>query len=158
MTEPEKVSADDDLLFDTVLLELRAVAAQLRVAPSVAALMDLQAHRDAVVGDLIFRLRAYVLSQHLDRHTETASQEVEFRVPASWWQHYKRDVLARHRLTRWFVRWRPARTEVHTRTATLTASWEQYATFPESEIVVDPKLGQYRLNVLKHPPAWRVTP
>jgi hypothetical protein len=82
-----------------------------------------KARMDETTGRLVVSLSSYVLAEHLARETQT----VTLRVPASWWQHFKRDVLygsGRFRPT-WVMRRWPARVRTLSREVTFTA-WRAY--------------------------------
>jgi hypothetical protein len=81
-----------------------------------------------VLDQLIFRLRSAVLADKL----VSERQAVTLDIPASWWQHFKRDSwLGRHRpqwmRRRWPVRFTTMRQEV---------LFERYRTYPDASIAL----------------------
>lgn len=144
----------------TVVLERLKVAAQTAVDAGVLASMRLEHMQDLVYDRLLVRLTAEMQAQRLDDHTETVSRTVGWDVPATWGQHAKQALAGRLQATRWLPgtlgtwlarRW-PVRTERLERTVTLKAHWTQYATFPNSAIVTDRRLGHPVLTLLRQPP------
>lgn len=125
-----------------VMLQRLKVATQQTISPSVAQSMKLDTWRDELLDALVYQLRAYVLAQHLDKHTEQRTEVVEFEVPDGWRQQWKQD---HHDAAGWVIRWlarrRPVRTRTLSRRVTLSATWDQYAAFPEATIIVDDSLG-----------------
>jgi hypothetical protein len=111
-----------------VLLERITFGAAQSIAPPLAqALASVDV--DHFTNALTARLEAHVLGKRLPSLTHSASRQLGWEFPASTWQHFKQ----RHAHS-WWLRWlvdrRPVRTSTHTRTVTLTTTWEQHVGFP----------------------------
>src|SRR5258708_6053847 len=99
-------------------LEQLTVVSQMAVARSelpgfVRDHAKLDAVADVITGHLIFSLKSVVLAEKLAQEQQT----VTLNIPASWWQHFKRDSwLGRHRpqwmRKRWPVRFTTMRQTV----------------------------------------------
>lgn len=83
--------------------------------------------REFPYDELVHRLTSYVLSDRLVSDTYSK----DYFVPASWWQHFKRDHLPT--IAR---RW-PVKTERRT----VTVQFDRYATYPHARIAI-PDLGR----------------
>jgi hypothetical protein len=123
-------------------------------------------HHDAIQEGLIRRLSCEVLREQVARHEQTFRTEARatarvsvqvtatVEVPASWFQHLKRD----HFPAWWVARW-PVRTEVLSETRRKhasktvrhveehTADFTQYAEFPVADIQMPDK---YRGPIIMH--------
>ena len=104
--------------------------------------LDLTYQRDYVAARLVANLTSTVLAEKIVDKTIEKQAEFEHKVvyPATWWHHFKNDVLTKTFLTRWFVRWRPVLWKVDYKyeTATLTANFKQYAKYPACDYIVAP--------------------
>ncbi len=116
--------------------------------------LDFAVWRDHLVDRMVYQLTADVFAEKLaeERIEKTAFFRVD--VHASWWQHFKDDVLDRYRLTRWFVRWRPVRFKIVESQQTLVADFKQYALFPAADIVT-PESIHRGFVVVQETAAWR---
>lgn len=87
-----------------------------------------------VADQFMVEVRATMMGKRIPSHTITRSAPFSVDVFDSPWQHFK----ANHE-TSWWLRWltrrRPVRTHKVTRTATLTATWEQFVGYPWQDIV-----------------------
>jgi len=87
------------------------------------------AFEDMVRDELCYRLRSYVLADHLAADEYKTTVE---RTPTSWWQHLKRDHAPRWLKRRW-----PVRAE----RLTVTVKVDRYLTYPDAAIRT-PDLGR----------------
>jgi hypothetical protein len=100
----------------------RRLAAQQSIGAYMTESLDFQTIKDHVYDTVLLRLTAMVLTdQHLD-----GTKEVTLDVPATWWQHFKRDHLPVR-----YLRWRPVR---YTKMQT-TVRCEHFRIFPMADIV-----------------------
>jgi hypothetical protein len=81
------------------VLEMQRVTAASRVPAFIAHTARLDVER-AMLDELVYRLSAFVLADKFvdDVYTVTVN------VPASWWQHFKRDCLPQWWRNRWPVK------------------------------------------------------
>jgi len=106
------------------------------------------AELDMIRNRMLVRLKSAVLAHRLPGHTASSQRTVSFRVPASPWQHWKQKHQDSWWL-RWFVARRPVRTEVLSEKVELTATWEDWATYPWQTIApTDPRLGMPNRHML----------
>lgn len=61
----------------------------------------IRVEEDEVLNHLVWELSSYVLTHHQTPQTFT----VHWRVPSSWWQHFKKDKYPAWALKRWPVRY-----------------------------------------------------
>ena len=86
---------------------------------------------DPLADDLVHRLETVVLAEHV-HDQQFVSEPV--RVPATWWQHWKRDHAPRWAQRRWPVRYQ---------TFTLTVDLTRWIKYPWADIPVYPdRLGK----------------
>ncbi|MEV8439143.1 hypothetical protein AB0425_17350 [Actinosynnema sp. NPDC051121] len=121
-----------------------------RGLPPVLAQAEIERHLDRSAHGMVQRLRAFVLTKKLPGHTVTKRLTVQWRVPASWWDHFK---LA-HADTLWFgwwVRLRPAREVSRSRSVDFRATWSDMVTYPWQTVVqhddFGPGVREVRLDV-----------
>lgn len=102
---------------------------QLRVqaGTTVADTACLSVHEDDIAGQLVYKLTAEVLAERL----ETGRFERTVRVPATWWEHLKRD-----HAPAWFTRRFPVRYTP----LTLAVDLSRWATYPHATVPL-PGLG-----------------
>lgn len=79
-------------------------------------------------------LRATMIGKKLPPHTVTRTRVFSVDLFDSPWQHFKANHADAWWL-RWLVRRHPPTTHPVTRTATLTATWEQFVGFPWQDVV-----------------------
>jgi hypothetical protein len=100
---------------------------------------------------LLVQLRAHVLGETVGQH----QHEVTFVSPATWWQHFKQDViLQRHWAPNWLrLRVGPVKLTVTRKTVHETV----HATYPYASLSV-PTLGDHVVfSVWKNDPKdWRL--
>lgn len=84
--------------------------------------------RDGMFDTVAMRMVSYVLSDQLVHECD----EVTVDVPASWWQHFKRDVLSRYRVFRRYVRRHP----VEMRTLRNLVSFDRYRIYPQADVMM----------------------
>lgn len=97
--------------------------------------LELKTFQDQFFKNMTYRLGAEVLAEKLVDKTIHERLELSIYYPASWWQHFKQDVLNRFWATRWYVRRWPVRQVRDYKSKTVTANFKQYATFPAVDIV-----------------------
>jgi hypothetical protein len=122
---------------DQVVLDRLKVATMGQVqrhlledAQFVARTADVAFFEDRFTGNLCLSLRALVLGLRREDRERT----VHLDVPASWWQHLKRD-----HTPEWFTRRRPVRYERLTRTITFSV----HQTYPNASIALpEDRFGQ----------------
>src|ERR1700744_2788908 len=102
---------------DPVIIDLKKVGVQHLMPAFVAQTAKYEVH--AVAETLAYELTAYVLSQHV----ADLRQEVTIDIPASWWQHFKRD-----RAPKWFVRRYPVKTATMRKVFYL----DRFRTYPDA--------------------------
>lgn len=112
---------------------------------------ELEAFKSEVLDGMVYRLTSTVLAEQVVDKTVSKTHTFEHKVvfPRSWWQHFKRDALAKLWLTRWFVNWKPVKyeTDYKRETMTLTANFKQYAKFPSADLVLTPESIHHGLVV-----------
>lgn len=130
-----------------ILLEKRRYTVHEALDPRIGALT-----RDSLVFDewqehsayrLVRQLSAYVLSEKLVDKTVSDRRTLSVDIPASWWQHFKLDVLASFNVGRWFVMKRPVRYRTEKREHTFRADFRQWATFPAADVMTPPDVHHY---------------
>lgn len=83
-----------------------------------------------VIDALVFELKTEVMTEKLFNRI----QKVTFKVPKSWWQHFKQVWFPK-----WVLRKFPVRFETHTK----KVIFERYATYPQLPLVFPKdKIGQ----------------
>lgn len=113
-------------------LHLKQVGAQIRLGPYVVDQMRVEERMDHIAHELAYAVRTYVQVQHIADNTYTHVEHF----PATWWQHWKD--AHNGRLARWLKKRKP----VKYKDVTLRVDIESMAAFPDSSIIVDPKLGR----------------
>jgi hypothetical protein len=106
-------------MFQLGLVPLRV--ADKRVIPAAllqTAKFDLVKHESEA---MVISMSAYVLAERLARET----QQVAFDVPASWWQHWKRDCAPAWLRRRWPVR---------TTRLSRTMKFETFRAYPDAQV------------------------
>lgn len=85
-------------LTDVVNLTLKKVFAQACIGRNIQlnSSFDVQALRDMFADQLLARLWGYIAFESIEKETKT----VDFKIPSSWWQMFKRDVCPF--LLKWF--------------------------------------------------------
>lgn len=96
--------------------------------------LQLTRRRDEMLDGMVYEMSSYVLAEKLVDKIVTKPAFFRVHVHASWWQHFKDEVLDRFWATRWFVRWHPVRFDALDHQETLVANFQQYATFPSADI------------------------
>lgn len=125
-----------------VALSRLKVAVQSALSPSVAQSARFDVMQD--IGErLVVQLRSYVLAEHLDSHTQTATETVKWEEPDGWREQWKQDHLDAYGWAiRWIARRKPVRMRSHQQQVRLSVTWDRYASFPESTIAMpDERLG-----------------
>lgn len=113
-----------------IVLERLKVAVASQVSPALAANLTVEQHVD-IMKNLVLRIQSEVLGDKLAEDT----YEQSISVPATAWDHVKRDWLPT--FTRWF-HWK-----VRERRAVAMFRVRDYHAFPESTMVYPPTLGQH---------------
>jgi hypothetical protein len=86
---------------------------------------------DPFTDRLIFQLRSMVLADKLVEERQTVTLDI----PASWWQHFKRDSwLGRHR-----PQWMRKRWPVRFTTMRQTVQFQRYRNYPDASIPLPPE-------------------
>lgn len=134
-----RLQRDDMLTVDHVSLNTQVFAAQHRL--SIFATMQmpeptLHEMKDTVTHDLVHTLTAYVYGYEHPTLTTSGQRDVVVTVPASWWQHFKRDVLRSSK----------ARTTDIVETVHWQVSQGRFTAFPALPFTPDPKWGP-RINL-----------
>lgn len=113
--------------------------------------MWVEAYKQQTLDGMVYEINSYVLAEKLaDKHVKREAVFTHNVVyPASWWQHFKKDVLKKTWLTRWFVNWRPILwvSDYKSEVATLEVNLKQYATFPSADLVLTPESIHQRFIV-----------
>lgn len=108
------------------VLYWQKMAVREMVSNSVLDRAEFDVVPDVIMPAMVASLATYVLTDHVLSRTQWAVH----RVPSSWWQHFKNDVLGAHKITRWFVARYPVR----------LAEWTQEITFSEDRNYVDSRV------------------
>lgn len=128
--------AEDATAKQRVLQNLR-VAARQQLPAYVAQTVDADMVFDHMYQRIALQLRACVLGERLgDRE-----HHIPFSYPASWWQHFKQDVIfQRHWAPNWLrKRIKPVRSKVVVK----VIKFEDYRTYPDAPIAIPPeRMGQ----------------
>lgn len=127
---------------ETLKLDLLPIRFSQAIDPKVGSLvrgeMTFGKYRSMSLDRMIHELNTFLLAEKLvDKKVKRVAVFTHNVVyPKTWWQHFKQDVLKKHRLTRWFVKWRPVvlKHEHKFEQATLEVDFTQYATFPAADI------------------------
>lgn len=98
---------------------------------------------DRAGRQLVARLTTYVLAQDLGQREQHATEQIDWHMPATWWDHFKATTATRWRLGRWWNHRRPPRMTTVTRDVTTSVTWQESAGFPHSSIVTNERLGNY---------------
>lgn len=138
-----------------VSLERLKFAAITRMSESVMSSLELAQVEDTITQQLIYRLSADVLVEHLVSDTVVVTRPIG--VPANWWDKLKLDVwytdLAHDRIMRWMAKRWPVRYK--TQTITASVKFDRYAKFPHATITL-PELGSPVIFEQWGEPNWRV--
>jgi hypothetical protein len=120
-----------EIILDQLVTSARKAVPQL--GSFTDARTELRVVEDTVRG-MMLELRSAVLAAQVlaDR------QDVAFEMPASWWQHLKRD-----RMPAWFTR----RWPVRTRTLTASVDFTRYDTYPMADIALPPDEFGYPVRI-----------
>ncbi|MGW4889621.1 hypothetical protein [Streptomyces murinus] len=134
-----------------VLLAFKQFAAQVAVDEHLATDLDVRVHREVVFGQLLYQLRAKVLSDDLPPEHFTARQRVAYEVPASTWQMWKKRHAHRWYARRLVARW-PVRYELDPdgrgTDAVCTFDLERYRLYPRARVQL-PR-DRFGVEVLAH--------
>ena len=131
-----------DVSVREILLEqlpVRFARAEPNIGLTFLSNLDLATRQSQVIDAMVYEMSSFVLAEKLVDKTVEKKFLVRVHRPASWWQHFKDDVLDRHWLTRWFVRWHPVVYQIEDHEDTLVANFKQYATFPAADIQMPEK-------------------
>lgn len=124
-----------------------------RVGSGVRSSLEFSKYQSMALDKMVYELNTYILAEELvDKHVKRVACFTHNVVyPKTWWQHFKQDVLKKHRLTRWFVKWRPVvhKHEHKFDQATLEVNLKQYATFPAADLLWTPESIHYGVVVPK---------
>ncbi|WDO09924.1 hypothetical protein ME763_32045 [Streptomyces murinus] len=135
---------------ERVTLAFKQFAAQRLVGEEILMDLDVRVQRE-VFGQLLFQLRAKVLSDDLPPEHFTARQRVAYEVPASTWQMWKKRHAhrwyARHLVARWPVRYEPDPDGRGT-DAVCTFDLERYRLYPRARVQLPPE--RFGVEVLAH--------
>jgi hypothetical protein len=130
-----------DLSTDAVSLDWKRFYSQMAVAEEFLADAEVSAAQDYVLGNLVYRLRAKILTDDLPPEEFTAQTSVTFEVPASTWQMWKKRHAsrwyARRLVARWPVRYEPDPDGRGT-TAVCTASLARFRAYPRAKVALPP--------------------
>ncbi|MFF9310132.1 hypothetical protein ACF1BS_04395 [Streptomyces sp. NPDC014748] len=142
-----------------VLLAFKQFAAQVAVDECLAMDLDVRVQREVVFGQLLFQLRAKVLSDDLPPERLTARQRVTYEVPISTWQMWKKRHAhcwyARRLVARWPVRYAPDPDGRGT-DAVCTFDLERYRLYPRARVQLPS--DSFGMDVRAHSihgPQWR---
>ena len=114
---------------------------------------------DSLFSDMLYQLEAFVLQDKLPPATVEESQLVStVPVPATWWDHFKRDKIADDT---WYWRWlgklKPPLMKVETREVTLKVDLERWVSYPEAKDL-PPNFGDryygYKMNTNIWETSW----
>lgn len=134
-----------------VLLAFKQFAAQVAVDERLAMDLDVRVQREVVFGQLLFQLRAKVLSDDLPPERLTARQRVMYEVPTSTWQMWKKrhahHWYARRLVARWPVRYAPDPDGCGTEVV-CTFDLERYRLYPRARVQVPH--DRFGVEVLTH--------
>lgn len=126
------MNLSDTQTFEEIELQWEQYAVVNRIREDIPN-AQLDCYRYANIDALFAKLSAYVLKEEFEPVTETLTQSI----PATWWQHFKRD-----HFPNWLVRRFPVRTIALTATLTCVPK----AIYPRAKI----KFGEptYKFHVL----------
>lgn len=108
--------------------------------PPAVASAEIERRLDIEGEQMVQALRTYVLAKKLPGHTVGKRLTVRWRVPASWWQHFKQQHAATLWLA-WLVRLRPVREVTRARSVDFRATWSDMVTYPWQTVVQHENLG-----------------
>lgn len=135
-------------MIEQVILERLRVVAQgcvsrdlLERAQYAGRSAEVEVVAEAVWGNVICRLSSEVLAEKLVDSAETS----ELEVPATWWQHLKRD-----HFPAWFTRRWPVRVAKFRQ----TVSFQRHRTYPNASIALPPKTFGYPVIIERATPGW----
>jgi hypothetical protein len=97
-----------------------------RVGASAIGSFEVHTWQD-FIGDKAFEFTADILAQKIVDDTYTFN--IGYKVPASWWEHFKQD-----KMPSWFIKRYPV--QYATGTATKKVKFTRYATYPMANIVI----------------------
>ena len=144
---------------ESVVLTFKRYAQQFLVAEELLLDVDV-AVRPEVFGQYLFQLRTKILSDDLPPQRLTQSTRVQFEVPSSSWQMWKkrhaRRWYARKLVARWPVRYEPD-PDGRGADAVCTFDLERYRTYPRARVQL-PR-DRFGMEVLAHTlssPTWRI--
>lgn len=140
------MSADEFGQLRQVILQKVKVGSRQKLPAYVAATADLDVYLEPLAQMLIASLRAYVLAEHLVNQ----EHEVSLEVPASWWDHFKRDSRLWARLPGRLRDRRPVRYTRMKRTVT----FNRYHAYPEASILPSGRFGAPVVWEAWEPGAW----
>lgn len=127
----------------TLTLENRPVRFTHSVDPRIGSHLrdhlEISSWQDHELDRLFYQLESFVLAEKVVEKTVERTGHMMVSYPASWWQHFKQDALAKTWLTRWFVNWRPVGLHDEHRYVTLRADFKRYATFPAADAIRTPE-------------------
>lgn len=95
---------------------------------------------DAETGRLMARFVTDMLAEVLPPERVTETTLVEFRRPATWWDHFKETYRDRWWLRR-LVRRRPVQVEVEQRAVRVTVDLQRYRVYPRADVSPPAEFG-----------------
>lgn len=144
---------DDEMLVGRVSLDIQKLSTYRRVSGEfMRNHLRLSERRDALLSG-VFDEMAYELSTMVQVHNLPPEEVVETGTlacdrPASWWQQWKQDVAANHRLLAWLVRRWPVRTVRTWHKLTLTVDLRRFRTYPDAPDLS--RMDGYALSYMQH--------
>lgn len=116
-----------DMSTQRVTFERLRQTLQVRIGATTAQTAELREWYDHALNCMVIEFSADVLAQKIAEDIYKTS--FSYKVPNSWWQHFKQD-----KAPRWFTKRYPVRYD--TKHQTRTVRFKRYATYPMSNIAL----------------------
>lgn len=148
MSMIEPIIKVDKILFEQIKFGVRKVLSNSQFLFMKDAYLE--TYVDYLVDDLVLNLTASVQSQKMFEENIVVELQIEFKKPASWWQHFKQDIFPK-----WMQKKFPVRYEIVVEKRNKTICLKGYKTFPYSSYQVPKEFGQFFVyeKIDEHP--WK---
>lgn len=136
---------------ERVTLVFKEYAQRFAVSEDLLLDLDVAVRREVFFDQILFQLRTRILADDLPPHLLAQRTRVQYEVPASTWQMWKKRHAERWYARRLVVRW-PVRYEPDPDgrgiDAVCTFNLERYRTYPRAKVQLPP--SQFGMTVLAH--------
>lgn len=102
----------------------------------------------SVFDQMVYELSTMVRVHNLPPEEVVESHTLACDRPSSWWQQWKQDVAAKHRLLAWMVRRWPVRIVRTMHKLTLTLDLRRFRTYPDAPDLS--RVDGYALSYMNH--------